>query len=127
MLQSRLRRSRPLAELPVRLDLRTRAWFNANLDSRNYFVPGVIVIVVSLVSMLLTSMAVVREKEIGTMEQIMVTPITPAEFILGKTLPFVLIAFVDVTLITAHRQVLVPGARPRQPRCCCSPLPASTC
>ncbi len=86
-------------QLPVKLDFRTRAWFNENLDSRNYFVPGVIVIVVSLVSLLLTSMAVVREKEIGTIEQIMVTPITPVEFILGKTLPFVLIGFVDVTLI----------------------------
>ena len=84
---------------PCEIDFRSRAWFNENLDSRNYFVPGVIVIVVSLVSLLLTSMAVVREKEIGTIEQIMVTPITPAEFILGKTLPFVLIAFVDVTLI----------------------------
>ena len=61
--------------------------------------PGVIVIVVSLVSLLLTSMAVVREKEIGTIEQIMVTPIKPLEFILGKTLPFVLIAYADVTLI----------------------------
>jgi ABC-2 type transport system permease protein len=99
MLQRRLERNQPVAGLPVRLDFRTRAWFNSNLDSRNYFVPGVIVIVVSLVSLLLTSMAVVREKEIGTIEQIMVTPITPAEFILGKTLPFVLIAFVDVTLI----------------------------
>ena len=57
--------------------LRTRAWFNENLESRNYYVPGVIVVVVSLVTLLLTSMAVVREKEIGTMEQIMVTPITP--------------------------------------------------
>ena len=84
---------------PPRIDFRSRAWFNENLESRNYFVPGVIVIVVSLVSLLLTSMAVVREKEIGTIEQIMVTPITPAEFILGKTLPFVLISFVDVTLI----------------------------
>ena len=99
MLQRRLDQNPPLVELPVKLDLRTRAWFNENLDSRNYFVPGVIVIVVSLVSLLLTSMAVVREKEIGTIEQIMVTPITPVEFILGKTLPFVLIAFVDVTLI----------------------------
>ncbi len=99
MLQQRLDLSQPVAGLPVRLDFRTRAWFNENLDSRNYFVPGVIVIVVSLVSLLLTSMAVVREKEIGTIEQIMVTPITPVEFILGKTLPFVLIAFVDVTLI----------------------------
>ena len=49
---------------------------------------------------LTTSMAVVREKEIGTMEQIMVTPITPAEFILGKTLPFAIIGFADVILIT---------------------------
>jgi ABC-2 type transport system permease protein len=95
----RVVRSQGVANPPVQVDFRSRAWFNANLDSRNYFVPGVIVIVVSLVSLLLTSMAVVREKEIGTIEQIMVTPITPAEFILGKTLPFVLIAFVDVTLI----------------------------
>jgi ABC-2 type transport system permease protein len=84
---------------PGQVDLRTRAWFNENLESRNYFVPGVIVIVVSVVSLLLTSMAVVREKEIGTIEQIMVTPIRPAEFILGKTLPFALIGFVDVTLV----------------------------
>ena len=62
--------------------------------------PGVLVIVVSVVTMLLTSMAVVREREIGTMEQIMVTPITPAEFILGKTMPFALIGFIDVALVT---------------------------
>jgi ABC-2 type transport system permease protein len=99
MLTRRVQRNAPVAELPVRVDFRTRAWFNENLDSRNYFVPGVIVIVVSLVSLLLTSMAVVREKEIGTIEQIMVTPIKPVEFIAGKTLPFVLIAFADVTLI----------------------------
>jgi ABC-2 type transport system permease protein len=99
MLARRLARSHGAADRPAEIDFRPRAWFNENLDSRNYFVPGVIVIVVSLVSLLLTSMAVVREKEIGTIEQIMVTPITPAEFILGKTLPFVLIAYVDVTLI----------------------------
>ena len=96
----RFMRSRGASQMPAKVDLRTRAWFNANLESRNYFVPGVIVLVVSLVSLLLTSMAVVREKEIGTMEQIMVTPITGVEFILGKTIPFAVIAFVDVTLIT---------------------------
>jgi len=83
-----------------RFQLLTRAWFNENLDSRNFFVPGVLVIVVSLATLLLTSMAVVREKEIGTMEQIMVTPITPLEFILGKTIPFAIIGFMDVTLVT---------------------------
>jgi len=99
LLAERIGRTRGVTDPPVQIDFRARAWFNENLESRNYFVPGVIVIVVSLVSLLLTSMAVVREKEIGTIEQIMVTPITPAEFILGKTMPFVLISFVDVTLI----------------------------
>jgi ABC-2 type transport system permease protein len=83
-----------------RPELRSRAWFNENLESRNFFVPGVLVVVVALATLLLTSMAVVREKEIGTMEQIMVTPITPAEFILGKTVPFALIGFADVGLVT---------------------------
>jgi ABC-2 type transport system permease protein len=63
-------------------------------------VPGVIAMLVMLITLLLTSMTVVREKEIGTMEQIMVTPITPKEFILGKTVPFALISFIDVLLIT---------------------------
>jgi drug efflux transport system permease protein len=80
--------------------LESRAWFNDNLESRNFYVPGVIAILVMLVTLLLTSMAVVREKEIGTMEQIIVTPITPKEFILGKTVPFALISFLDVSLIT---------------------------
>ncbi|GLI34031.1 transport permease protein [Desulforhabdus amnigena] len=82
------------------VELKTRAWFNENLESRNYYVPGVIAILVTLITLMLTSMAIVREKEIGTMEQILVTPITPLEFILGKTVPFALIGFIDVTLIT---------------------------
>jgi ABC-2 type transport system permease protein len=85
---------------PASVDVQTRSWFNENLESRNFYVPGVIAIIVMLITLMLTSMAVVREKEIGTMEQIMVTPITPAEFILGKTVPFALIGFADVVLIT---------------------------
>ncbi len=80
--------------------LQTRTWFNDNLESRNFYVPGVIAIIVMLITLMLTSMAIVREKEIGTMEQIMVTPITPTEFILGKTVPFALIGFANVVLIT---------------------------
>ena len=83
------------------IDLRTRAWYNPDLRSRNYNVPGVMAIIVMLTSLLLTSMAIVREREIGTMEQLMVTPIRPAELILGKTLPFALIGFFNVALITA--------------------------
>lgn len=78
----------------------SRPWFNENLESRNFYVPGVIAIIVMLITLMLTSMAVVREKEIGTIEQIMVTPITSTEFILGKTVPFAIIGFVDVALIT---------------------------
>lgn len=83
------------------IELRSRAWFNPDLRSRNYNVPGVIGVIVLLMSLLLTSMAIVREREIGTMEQLMVTPIRPVELILGKTLPFVLISYVDVLLVTA--------------------------
>lgn len=85
---------------PGRVELETRTWFNENLESRNFYVPGVIAIVVMLITLMLTSMAVVREKEIGTIEQIMVTPITSVEFILGKTLPFALIGLANVVLVT---------------------------
>ncbi|MBI4459520.1 MAG: ABC transporter permease [Acidobacteria bacterium] len=100
LLRSRLAREvgRPPSLGEVRLE--TRAWFNENLESRNFYIPGIIAMIVTLVSILLTSMAVVREKEIGTMEQLLVTPIRPIEFILGKTVPFALIAFGDVILIT---------------------------
>ena len=88
-------------KIPGQVDLQSRAWFNENLESRNFFVPGVLVIIVTLMTLLLTSMSVVREKEIGTMEQIMVTPITPAEFILGKTAPFAIIGYAVVCLVTS--------------------------
>lgn len=82
------------------VELRSRAWFNPDLKSRYFNVPGVIAVVLLLISLLLTAMAIVREREIGTMEQLMVTPIRPLELILGKTLPFVLICFVDVLVVT---------------------------
>jgi len=100
VLVERFSRLKGSAMAPAAIELRTRAWFNENLESRNFYVPGVIAIIVMLITLMLTSMAVVREKEIGTMEQIMVTPITPAEFILGKTVPFAVIGFADVLLIT---------------------------
>jgi ABC-2 type transport system permease protein len=78
-----------------------RAWFNPNLESRFFFLPGVIAQLVMIITIILSSMAVVREREIGTMEQIMVTPIARMEFILGKTIPFAIIGFVDVALVSA--------------------------
>jgi ABC-2 type transport system permease protein len=83
------------------IDARTRVWFNPDLHSRNYFVPGVIANIIMIVTLMLTALAIVREKEIGTMEQLMVTPIRPLELMLGKTLPFALVGILDVALITS--------------------------
>jgi len=83
------------------VDARTRVWFNPDLYSRNYFVPGVIANIIMIVTMMLTALAIVREKEIGTMEQLMVTPVRPIELMLGKTLPFAAVGILDVCLITA--------------------------
>jgi ABC-2 type transport system permease protein len=83
------------------VDLRVRAWYNPNLESRVYNVPGVVGNLMMLMSLLLTTLAVVRERELGTLEQLMVSPLTPRELILGKTLPVVGIALVDLVLITS--------------------------
>ena len=82
------------------VELSSRAWYNENLESRNFFVPAIITNIVFIITMLLSSMAVVREKEIGTIEQVIVTPIGKGEFILGKTVPFVLIGFINVAIIS---------------------------
>ncbi len=82
------------------VDLRDRAWFNGNLISRNYYLPGVISTIVTVMSLLLSAMAIVKEKEIGTMEQLTVSPLKPLELIIGKLLPFAVIALIQVTLIT---------------------------
>lgn len=87
--------------LPVKMDLRTRAWYNPDLRSKNYNVPGVIAVIIMLTCLLLTAMAVVREREIGTMEQLMVTPLKSIELIFGKTIPFAIISFFDMFLVTA--------------------------
>ncbi|HXY69939.1 MAG TPA: ABC transporter permease [Gemmatimonadales bacterium] len=86
---------------PPGVDLRVRAWYNPNLESRVYNVPGVVGNLMMLMSLLLTTLAVVRERELGTLEQLMVSPLTPAEMIVGKTLPVVGIAMVDLVLITS--------------------------
>jgi len=83
------------------VDLRDRAWFNENLISRNYYLPGVIASIVTIMSLLLTAMAIVREKEIGTMEQLIVSPLLPIELIIGKIIPFGIIALIQTSLITS--------------------------
>ncbi|MGD0499110.1 MAG: ABC transporter permease [Bryobacteraceae bacterium] len=79
----------------------SRVWFNPDLRSRNYFVPGVAANILFMVTLMLTAQAIIREKEIGTMEQLMVTPMRPIELMLGKTLPFAMVGIVDLILVTA--------------------------
>ena len=76
-----------------------RVWYNPALKSRNFIVPGVLVILLMISTMTLTSMAIVKEKEIGTLEQILVTPISPTELMIGKILPFIFVGFINVTIV----------------------------
>jgi len=84
----------------ISVTLNERPWFNEGLEDRWFFVPGVIGTLTLIQVISLTSFAVVREREVGTLEQIMVSPIRPFEFILGKTVPFFLIGLGDVALVT---------------------------
>jgi ABC-2 type transport system permease protein len=77
-----------------------RVWYNPNLKSRWFYVPAVLAMVLMLMTLILSSMSVVKEKELGTMEQIIVTPIRSWQLIVGKLLPFALIALLDVFLVT---------------------------
>lgn len=98
--QDRISRISPqMIEKIPSVQLEPRPWYNPDLRSRWFFVPGIIGSLTLVLVVNLTAFAVVREREIGTLEQIMVTPIRPAEFILGKTLPFFLIGLFDVSLI----------------------------
>jgi ABC-2 type transport system permease protein len=98
--RDRMQRASPfLVNAAPRITLEQRPWYNTDLKSRWYFVPGVIGSLTLVLITTLTAFAVVREREIGTLEQIMVTPIRPWEFILGKTVPFFLIGLADVVLI----------------------------
>ncbi len=100
--QDRINRIAPqLVEAIPSVELEPRPWYNPGLSSRWFFVPGVIGSLTLVLVITLTAFGVVREREIGTLEQIMVTPIRPAEFILGKTLPAFLIGMFDVALIAA--------------------------
>lgn len=81
------------------VDFRTRAWYNPGLTSRVYNVPAVIGALLYLMSLLLTALAVVRERELGTLEQLLVSPLTPQELMLGKTIPVAGVALIDLVLV----------------------------
>ena len=82
----------------VSVDFRPRVWFNPELESRNYIIPGQIAVIMMVIAALLTSLTVAREWERGTMEQLISTPVTGRELILGKLLPYFSIGMVDMVL-----------------------------
>jgi ABC-2 type transport system permease protein len=86
---------------PAGIELRTRAWFNPSLESRVYNVPAVIGVIVLMMCLMLTALGIVREREVGTLEQLLVSPLSPGELILGKTIPVAGIAMLQITLVTA--------------------------
>jgi ABC-2 type transport system permease protein len=81
------------------LDPRPRVWYNPEMRSANYMIPGLIGAILQFLTMLLTAQAIVREREQGTMEQLIVTPIRPVELVVGKVAPYVLIAYIDFAII----------------------------
>ena len=80
------------------VDLRPRVWYNADLESKNYIIPGLIAVIMMVIAALLTSLTVAREWERGTMEQLISTPIKGWELVTGKLLPYFLIGLLDVAL-----------------------------
>ncbi|MBP7340931.1 MAG: ABC transporter permease [Smithellaceae bacterium] len=82
-----------------RIDARIRTWYNPNIESQYFFVPGIVAFVIMLISLLLTSIAIIREKEAGTMEQLIVTPLRASELIFGKTIPYAILSLVQLVVV----------------------------
>lgn len=95
-----LSRDWPSVTMKQPVEVKERTLFNPELISRNFFLPGVLALLLALITIMLTSMSVVKERETGTIEQIIVSPLKPVEFIAGKTLPFVAVGIIEITLIT---------------------------
>lgn len=90
---------RGVTKLPPRLGVEARVWYNPELKSRNFMVPSVLGLLLMVLTMILTSLAIVKEKELGTLEQLVVTPIRSHQLILGKIAPFLIIGLIDVVLV----------------------------
>ena len=84
--------------LPEPIDARLRVWYNSSLESRNYVVPGLVAVILQIIAALLTSLTIAREWEMGTMEQLLSTPLRPAELVLGKMLAYFLVGLADAAI-----------------------------
>jgi len=96
----------PLDKKLPRIELSQQILYNPDLKSSHFFVPGLVAIILMMISALLTSITIAREKETGTMEQLLTAPVTPHQIILGKILPYILIAFIDGFIILLFAKLL---------------------
>ncbi len=97
------------------VDVRTRVLYNPDLLGSYNLVPGLIAMILFQTATSLTALSIVRERERGTIEQLIVTPIRNWELILAKIIPYILVSFADMLMILADRNVVVPRSDPRQP------------
>jgi ABC-2 type transport system permease protein len=84
----------------VNINPEVRVWYNPELKTRVFMLPGIMGLLLTIITTSLMAMAIVKEREIGTLEQIIVTPIKPAQLIIGKTIPFIVFGFIDVLIVT---------------------------
>ncbi len=80
--------------------MQERMWYNPNLISRDYMVPGIVVVLLTILPMMLSAMSLVKEKEIGTLEQLLVTPLRKSQLLMGKIIPFLILSYVELTIVT---------------------------
>lgn len=85
--------------IPLPFNIQGTIWYNPDLKSTYFFVPGILALLLVMISALLTSITITREKEMGTLEQILVSPVRPYEIIIGKVIPYIFLAFFDGALI----------------------------
>lgn len=96
----------PGQEMATPVSIEPRVWFNPELETRNFMIPGIVGLLLMVITTMLSSLAIVKEKELGTLEQLNVTPIKPWQLIVGKLIPFVIIGLFDVLLVTAVARFL---------------------
>ena len=93
-------------QIPHTIAMQERMWYNLNLNSAQYMVPGIVALLLTIISMMLSSISLVREREIGTLEQLMVTPLRKYQLLLGKLMPFLVLAFVEFFIVLMAAQFI---------------------
>lgn len=91
---------------PITINAATRVWYNPEMNSRNFYVPGIVGLLLTIITIILTSLAIVKEKEIGTIEQLIVSPIKSYQLIIGKLVPYVIMSFIIVFIVISAMRII---------------------